>query len=78
MPKYEAGDFVKVEFRDDRTGESEWMWVKVERCDERNRILFGRLDNEPIAVLTDNLKLGHEIAVGFDLIREVWREPGKA
>ncbi len=25
MPMFKAGDHVKVEFKDDRTGESEWM-----------------------------------------------------
>lgn len=30
MPQYASGDFVKVEFRDDGTGESKWMWVRVD------------------------------------------------
>jgi hypothetical protein len=32
MSTYQPGDYVK-EFRDD-TGESEWMWVKVEHADD--------------------------------------------
>ena len=27
MPKYEAGDYIKVEFPDE-TGVGEWMWVQ--------------------------------------------------
>jgi hypothetical protein len=41
MPTYEAGDYVKVELTDEATGGSEWLWVRVERCDEGNRVLFG-------------------------------------
>ena len=66
--KYEPGDYVKVEFKDERTGESEWMWVRVDRADEAQRILFGRLDNEPIA--NTDLRLGMELAVSYDNIRE--------
>ncbi len=69
MPKYQPGDFVKVEFRDEASGESEWMWVQVESCDDERRILLGRLDNAPV-VLTRTLKLGSEIAVSYDNVRE--------
>lgn len=64
----EPGDFIKAEFKDEATGESEWMWVKVDYTDETNRLVFGRLDNEPIA--SADLHLGMELAVSFDNIRE--------
>jgi len=68
MSVYAFGDYVKAEFTDKRTGESEWMWVKVDRADDDRRVLFGRLDNEP-TVNTD-LHLGMELAVSYDNIRE--------
>lgn len=34
MSIYEPGDFVKAEFMDSLTGESEWMWVRVDRADD--------------------------------------------
>lgn len=69
MATYTEGDFVKAEFSDDKTGESEWMWVRVERCDDENRLLFGRLDSQPV-VFAGELKLGQEIAVSFDRVRD--------
>jgi hypothetical protein len=30
MGRYKAGEYVKVEVRDETSRESEWMWVKVE------------------------------------------------
>jgi hypothetical protein len=36
MSNYQTGDYVKAEFRNDQTGESEWMWVRVESCDDAN------------------------------------------
>jgi len=68
MGKYQRGDFVKAEFRDERSGESEWMWVKVESSDDANRMVFGRLDNEPIVSL--HVRLGMELAVSYDNVRE--------
>lgn len=69
MPPYERGDYVKVEFKDEQTGESEWMWVKVDYCDEARQLVFGSLDNEPVAH-AEGLKLGQRLAVSFDNIRE--------
>jgi uncharacterized protein YegJ (DUF2314 family) len=68
MGKYEPGDYVKVEFNDDRSGQSEWMWVKVERSDDADRLVFGRLDNEPVAITT--VHRGMDLAVSYDNIRE--------
>ena len=68
MGMYVIEDFVKAEFKDDGSGESEWMWVMVHASDDEKRVVFGRLDNEPIVF--KKLKLGQEIAVSYDLIRE--------
>jgi hypothetical protein len=65
---YEPGDYIKAEFCDDRTGESEWMWVKVSSSDDDRQVVFGKLDSEPI-VMTD-LGLGMELAVSYDNIRD--------
>lgn len=64
-----TGDYVKFEIKNDATGESEWMWLKVDRCDDSKRVVFGRLDSEPV-VFTKDLKLGQQIAVSFDNVRD--------
>lgn len=69
MPGYAPGDFVKVEFRDEQSGEAEWMWVRVEAADDARRIVFGWLDSEPI-VLTEDFHLGQHLAVSYDNIRD--------
>jgi uncharacterized protein YegJ (DUF2314 family) len=68
MGKYPKGDYVKAEFTDDVTGESEWMWVSVDSSDDEERIVYGRLDNEPLVFR--KLRIGQEIALSYDLIRE--------
>ena len=40
---YAAGDYIKAEFRDDRSGEVEWMWVRVESDDPARKVVFGTL-----------------------------------
>ncbi len=69
MAPYEAGDYVKVELADKARGEREQVWVRVERSDEENRVVFGRVDSEPV-VFASELSLGQEVAVSFEKIRE--------
>lgn len=68
MGIYQPGDYIKVEFHHPQTGECEWMWVRVKNSDNKKKIVFGWLDNEPI-VNTD-LRLGMELAISFDKVRE--------
>ena len=68
MPRFQPGDYVKVEFKDEATRESERMWVQVGTCDDEEGVLFGRLDNEPL--LGTGLHLGDELALNYDKIVE--------
>jgi len=70
MPTYQEGDYVKVEFPDGVTGIGEWMWVRVRRCDEQSRTIYGVLDNSPINDYDGKLHLGSELAINFTRIRE--------
>jgi hypothetical protein len=67
--KLEQGDYVKFEIKDDKSGETEWMWLRIDYCDEPNRIVFGWLDTQSL-VFASCLKLGQHIAVGYDNIRD--------
>jgi len=65
---YERGDYVKVEFEGQGGMPGEWMWVRVDYCDETRRLLFGRLDSEPL--VTAEAELGQQMAVSFEKVRE--------
>src|ERR1019366_6074562 len=69
-PTYAPGDYVKVEFPDKTTGISEWMWVRVSRCDDQKQLVFGTLDSEPFNDYDGQIGLGSELAVSFSPIRE--------
>jgi hypothetical protein len=69
MP-YEPGDFVKVEFPDEVTGVAEWMWVRVEVCDDKRKVVFGTLDNEPLNDYDGKIDLGSRLAISYAQIRE--------
>lgn len=68
MSAYKRGDDVKVEFKDDHSGESEWMWMQVDHCDDEQRLVFGRLESQPI--ISSKFTLGQQLAVSFDKIRD--------
>jgi len=70
VPAYQRGDYVKVEFPDETTGVAEWMWVVVDRCDDKKRLVFGTLDNEPVNDYGGKAKLGSQLAVSYDNVRE--------
>ncbi len=67
--KYKSGDYVKFEIRDEKTGEAEWMWLRIDYCDEPNKVVFGWLDSQP-AASGSRLKPGQHLAVSYDNIRE--------
>jgi len=70
MPTYDPGDYVKVEFPDETTGIGEWLWVIVRSCDDKKRLVFGTLDNEPLNDYAGKVKLGSELAISYDRIKE--------
>jgi hypothetical protein len=69
MPRVCADDYLKVDFSDEaKVGE--WVWFRVDRCDDEKRLLYGRLDNEPLNDYHGEVGLGAEVAVSFSEIRE--------
>jgi hypothetical protein len=77
MNSYRLGDYVKVEFPDEATGIGEWMWVRVERCDDKERLVFGRLDNAPLNNYAGKVKLGGALAVSYAQIRDHKKRAGE-
>jgi hypothetical protein len=70
MATYERGDYVKVEFPDETTGIGEWMWVRVDRCDDEKQIVFGTLDTAPVNEYQGRIELGSKLAISFSQIRD--------
>ena len=70
MAKYERGDYVKVELWDETTGVGEWMWVRVEVCDDNRKQIIGELDNEPLNDYEGKLEPGKQLLVNYAQIRE--------
>ncbi|HTB12118.1 MAG TPA: hypothetical protein VK752_11125 [Bryobacteraceae bacterium] len=68
MGKYKRGDFVKIEIRDEGSGPSEWLWLRVDHSDDDQLLVFGKLDNEPIVHI--EMRLGMELAVSYENVRE--------
>ena len=71
---FEPGGYVKFEIKDDQTGEAEWMWLRVDYCDDSQRIVFGWLDSQPV-VFTSRLQLGQHLAISYHNIREYRDQP---
>jgi len=70
MPSYAPGDYVKVEFPDEATGVGEWMWVRVEVCDDKRKVVIGRLDNEPLNDYDGKVEQEAQLVVSYAQIRE--------
>jgi hypothetical protein len=68
--QYEAGDYIKVEFEGEGGMPGEWLWVRVDRCDDQKQLVFGTLDNEPLNDYGGEVALGSEVAVSYSQIRE--------
>lgn len=46
------------------------MWVRVDHSDDEQRLVFGVLDNEPLDNNEGKMKLGSQLAISYDKIRE--------
>jgi hypothetical protein len=69
QPTYTPGDYVKFEVRNEQTGESEWMWLKIDCSDAGQNVVCGTLDSQPV-VFADTMKLGQGLVVSYENIRE--------
>ncbi len=67
---YEKGGYIKVNFEETEGPIGEWMWVRVESCDDRRCLVFGVLANEPVNDASGNLHIGSQIAVSYNKVRE--------
>ncbi len=70
MATYQPGDYIKVEFAGEDGMPGEWMWVRVCRCDEQKKLVFGTLDNELVNDYDGKLTVGSELAVSYSQIRD--------
>jgi len=50
------------------------MWVSLSRCDDSEKVVFGRLDNEPVSEYDGKLNVGSELAVAYSCVREHRRQ----
>lgn len=69
-PTYETGDYIKVEFSGEPGMPGEWMWVRVNRSDPEKELVYGTLDNQPLNDYEGKLKLGSQLAISYDKVRE--------
>ena len=67
--EFAPGDYVKFEIKDEQSGKSEWLWLRVNHCDELNRFVFGWLDSEPV-VFNADLNRGQHMVVSYDNVRD--------
>lgn len=70
MPKYQTGDYVKVEFEGEAGLPSEWMWVRVRHSDDEKQLIVGTLDNQPVNDYQGKISLGSELAISYSKIKE--------
>jgi hypothetical protein len=69
-PTYQPGDYVKVEFDSEDGMPGEWMWAIVQSRDDKKRVVFAVLDNEPINEYGGKVKLGSQLAISYGKVRE--------
>ena len=70
MPKYQKGDYLRVELLSGVAGSSMSIWMYVDHCDDRHAIVFGTIDTEPSEWLGNSLRSGTKVAVEYRQVRE--------
>jgi hypothetical protein len=46
MARSEKGDHVKIEVADQESGDSEWMWLILDRDDDQQQLVLGQSDSD--------------------------------
>jgi len=69
-PKYQQGDYMRVELLPAVADSSTSIWMFVDHCDDQHAIVFGTIDSEPSEWLGDALRSGAKLAVSYAQIRE--------
>jgi uncharacterized protein YegJ (DUF2314 family) len=68
MGRYHEGDHVKLEVKDEQSGEIEWVWLLVDHSDDERQLVFGQLDSEP--VVATGVRRGQSLAVSYQQVRD--------
>jgi hypothetical protein len=69
VSKYRPGDLLLVRLSSDTAKQSPSVWIRVERCDEQHRIVFGTVDGESPG-LGKALDCGAKLAAGYHQVHE--------
>ncbi len=70
LPKYQKGDYLRVELLSERAGSSMSMWMYVDDCDDKHAIVFGTIDTKPSERWGDSPRTGTKVAVEYHQVRE--------
>jgi len=70
IPKYQKGDYLRVELLSGVAGSSMSIWMYVDHCDDKHAIIFGTIDTGPSEWLGNSLRSGSRVVVGYRQVRE--------
>ena len=63
------GDLLRVQLYSETAKQSPSVWMRVERCDDEHRIVYGTIDDESTG-LGKALSRGAKIAAGYHQVQE--------
>ena len=69
-PRYQQGDYLRVELLSGIADSSMSIWMFVDHCDDRHAIVFGTIDSGPSEWLGNKLTSGSKVAVSYSQILE--------
>ena len=69
-PRYQHGDYLRVELLSGVADSSMSIWMYVDHCDDKHAIVFGTIDSEPSEWLGEAVRSGEKLAVSYRQVRE--------
>jgi hypothetical protein len=69
-PRYQQGDYLRIELLSGVVSSSMSIWMYVDHCDDKHAIVFGTIDTEPCEWLGHPLSRGAKLAVSYRQVRE--------
>jgi hypothetical protein len=69
VPEYRHGEYVRIEVAS-RLPHPISVWMRVEYCDDKRRILYGVVDDDGSRQFGEELRSGAKLAATFRQVRE--------
>ncbi len=70
VPRCMPGDYVRIQLGSESVHSEGSIWMRVERCDDKHKIVYGTIEDEPLQPIDNVFRAGSRLGASYRRIRE--------